>query len=89
MHQSMSCLSFVCESYKGSPFYWRMYDPKPSDELNVKVVDILKINGLLLIRHWLMRYPTNDVLHLDVFILIFITSTIDQIDLLNLLKSSI
>ena len=66
-----------------------MYDPKPSDELNVKVVDILKINGLLLIRHWLMRYPTNDVLHLDVFILIFITSTIDQIDLLNLLKSSI
>ena len=66
-----------------------MYDPKPSHELNVKVVDILKINGLLLIRHWLMRYPTNDVLHLDVFILIFITSTIDQIDLLNLLKSSI
>ena len=66
-----------------------MYDPKPSHELNVKVVDILKINGLLLIRHWLMRYPTNDVLHLDVFILIFITSTIDQIDLLNLLQSSI
>ena len=50
--------------------------PEPSHEPNVKVVDILKIDMLLLMKHWLMLsiLPT-----MECILMVFLaTSTIDQ-----------